>query len=240
MTLKSNAGEFMYGYFLISIPGIILILFFLHRSLKKKGKEKSLFFYSGLLYILLGLPIIYSWFLYIAIGFIFIGILLIFSSRFNIPAAVQFLLAPAPIILLMLFIWYSDSSKNIFLIPKGYTGRVVIVHGCKDGKDREFEGTYRVYRIGPDGLLKTKFSFAGSAFDYLHSRYYYVDSDGNREQIEDRESDKVHPQGLWTLPHAKKGETIIDFILDQKQSDPHNYRKEENDRWQNAVSSCAE
>ncbi|HNH08789.1 MAG TPA: hypothetical protein PK683_09820, partial [Leptospiraceae bacterium] len=65
----------MYGYFMISIPGIILILFLIHRYLKKNGKEKSILFYSGIFYIMLGLPIIYSWFLYIAIGFILIGIL---------------------------------------------------------------------------------------------------------------------------------------------------------------------
>lgn len=229
----------MYGYFMISIPGIILILFLIHRYLKKNGKERSLLFYSGIFYIMLGLPIIYSWFLYIAIGFILIGILLLFLSRLRIPTAFQSVIAPAPIVLLILFSWYSDSSKNIFLIPKGYTGRVVIVHGCRDGKDREFEGTYRIYRIGPDGLLKTKFSFAGSAFDSLHSSYYYVDTDGKREKIEDRESDKVHPQGLWTLPHDKKGETIIDFILDTKQADPSSYRKEENVRWQKEIDSCA-
>lgn len=240
MTLTFILGEFMYGYFMISIPGIILILFLLHSYLKKKGKEKSLFFYSGLFYILMGLPIIYSWFIYIAIGFILIGIVLIFLSRLKIPIAVQAVSAPAPVLLLIFFIWYSESSKNIFLIPKGFTGRVVIVHGCKDGKEREYEGTYRVYRIGSDGLLKTKFSFAGSSFDSLHSRYYYIDADGNREPIEDRESDKVHPQGLWTLPYERKGETIIDFILDTKQSDPPGYRKEDNHRFQNAISSCAE
>lgn len=230
----------MFGYFTVSIPGIILILFLLHRYLKKNGKERNLLFYSGMFYILMGLPILYSWFMYIAAGFILLGIIFIFVSRLKFPLSVQTMMALSPIILLTLFIWYSDSSKNIFLIPKGYTGRVVIVHGCRDGQSREFEGTYRIYRIGKDGLLKTKFSFAGSAFDSLHSRYYYVDSEGNREQIEDRESEKVHPQGLWTLPYEKKGETIIDFILDTKQADPYSYRKEENSRWQTEINSCSE
>ncbi len=217
----------------------LLVSIGLYIYTKKRGKEQNLFFYSGLFYVFLGVPFVYSLLMYVAIGSIFIGFLFLFLSRKNIHVSVQILAALFPICFVGYFAWDGESSNNIFLIPKGYVGRVVIVHGCKDGMSREYEGTYRVYRIGKDGLLKTKFSFAGNSFDALHSKYFYVDENGNREVIDESATNQIHPHGLWTLNHENKGETIIDFILDKQIEDPYSYHPEEQEKWQREIDSCA-
>lgn len=228
----------MYSFIAISSIISVGLIFLVHKFLQKRGKEKDLLFYGGLFHILVFLPAVYSWYLYISILFILIGIFYLFLSSKNIPFILQAMLVLLPLTVLISFSIYSESSNNIFLIPKGYTGRVVIVHGCKDGEPREFEGTYRVYRIGKDGLLKSKFSFAGNAFDSLHSRYYYVDENGKKEEISQNTGTGIYPQGLWTLHYEKKGETIIDFILDKEQENPQDYKKEENEKWQKEIDSC--
>jgi hypothetical protein len=217
----------------------LLVSIALYLYTKKKGKEQNFFFYSGLFYIFLGVPFLYSLLLYGAIGSILVGFLFLFLSRKNIPVIVQVLAAFFPICFVGYFIWGGESSNNIFLIPKGYVGRIVIVHGCKEGMSREYEGTYRVYRIGKDGLLKTKFSFAGNAFDALHSKYFYIDENGNREVIDEGAKDQIHPHSLWSLSYEKKGETVIDFILDKPIEDPYTYKIEENQKWQREIDSCA-
>ncbi len=233
----------MYAYLLLSIPLSIAILVSLYIYQRKRGKEKTFLFYSGLCYILLGLPIVYSWFLYVALVSIALGVLFLLLSKFKMLQSVQVFLSILPIFAFVSLIIYTESSYNIFLIPKGYTGRVLIVHSCKEGASREYEGRYRVYRISKEGLLKTRFSFAGSSFDSLHSTFFYVDENQTREPIEGsgitKDPSKVSIQGLWTLQATRTGDTFIDFIVDTPVQDHHSYRLEENKKWQREIDSCA-
>jgi hypothetical protein len=41
------------------------------------------------------------------------------------------------------------------------------------------------------------------------------------------------------LSYEKKGETVIDFILDKPIEDPYTYKIEENQKWQREIDSCA-
>ncbi len=229
----------MYQYLLLALPVAALVCWALAISLKRRGRAQPLIFYGGLTYVLVALPIVWSWYLYIALGSIAVGSLLVVLARFRLGKAMQIVLVLLPMTSFLGYAWYSESSYNIFLIPQGYRGRVVIVHGCRDGAPREFEGRYRVYKIGQDGLLKSRFNFAGNAFDHLHSRYFYVDTQGKRTPIaEDSGPGTVIIQGLWSLGGERKGDTGIDFIVDQKVAEPADYRIAEKDKWQREIEKC--
>ncbi|MFO1478740.1 MAG: hypothetical protein U1F40_00920 [Turneriella sp.] len=230
----------MYIYFIAAFSLAALACWGLSSILRKRGRNLPLIFFGGLAYILVALPIVWSLYLYFALGFIGIGVLFMALSKYSLPAKLQAPLVALPIVSLYALMWYNESSYNIFLIPEGYRGRVVIVHGCKDGAPREFEGFYRIYRIGQNGLLKSRFSFAGSAFDSLHSKYFFVDKFGKRSPIsEDISPQSVAIQGLWTLGAERNGETGIDFIVDAPITDTEAYRPNEKENWQREIDSCA-
>ncbi|MES2766550.1 MAG: hypothetical protein V4642_11810 [Bacteroidota bacterium] len=57
-----------------------------------------------------------------------------------------------------LFVHCANRAENcIYLIPKGFTGNVVIVFGQKNGEQIEYKNEKRLYRIPENGVLKTKF-----------------------------------------------------------------------------------
>lgn len=49
-------------------------------------------------------------------------------------------------------------EQEIYLLPKGYTGHVLIILNQKDGAPKKYEGKARVYEIPETGVLKTQFS----------------------------------------------------------------------------------
>ena len=234
----------MVGYFIFALVIIIPFLALLSYFLKKKGYSKNSLFFAGIAYIASGLPLLFSWFLIFGLILIAFGGLLIFLSRYRLALAWQiFIILTLPIASLALW-FHSESSRNIFLIPENYRGRVLIVHGCQDGSPREFEGRYRIYRIQANGILKSKFDFAGSSFDHLHSRFFYVKQDtGERlpilEQSDDGKTDDLQIQGLWSLQLQSNGETPIDFIVDKKGQDLQDYQKERFDEFQKAMDDCS-
>jgi hypothetical protein len=230
----------MYFYLLSAFAAAAVVCLILSMVLKKTGRRLPFLFYGGLSYILVALPLAGSWYLYFAIGIIVVGAAFMALSRFKIPTVLQATVVVLPVLGLFGYMWKSESSKNIFLIPEGYRGRVVVVHGCSDGAPREFENFYRVYKIGANGLLKSRFNFAGNAFDSLHSKYFYVNEQGHRTPIaENAATDTVGVQGLWTLDTERKGETQIDFIVDKLVNDAHQYKSQDKDQWQREIDSCA-
>lgn len=74
----------------------------------------------------------------------------------------------------------SESRDGIYLMPKGYTGEVVILFGQPDGVVPEVEDGLFVYKIPKDGVLKVKTKgYTG----IVNLQYFYVDGDGQREPI---------------------------------------------------------
>ena len=63
-------------------------------------------------------------------------------------------------IIITLIVIYSSCSCNyeeINYLPEGFTGKVFIIMNQKDGKNIEYLGNRRVYKIPECGILKTKF-----------------------------------------------------------------------------------
>ncbi len=51
----------------------------------------------------------------------------------------------------------SIGKNDIFIVPKNYTGYVIIIYGQKGGDKPIYEGKKRVFNIPSSGILKTQF-----------------------------------------------------------------------------------
>lgn len=73
-------------------------------------------------------------------------------------------------------------TNVIYLIPKDFTGGVIIIYDQPDGITPETtaDGTI-IYRVPQDGLLKVKSKFERRNFRF---KYYFVDDKDNRTEIE--------------------------------------------------------
>lgn len=83
---------------------------------------------------------------------------------------------------------------EVFLVPVGYAGEVAVEFDAADGAPEEREGGSRVYRIGPDGTLRTRAAcprFASTSLNQDRSngrRVFAVDAAGARVELERPES----------------------------------------------------
>lgn len=155
-------------------------------------KKRNLFLrYFGLLVLILGiifniLMIVYeAWPTAIFFIFCLVGIIQICASFINkkIKFIWQLFWSFIPFIIFYIYIQVNAASKDIFLIPEGYRGKVYIQYGDKNGKEKESEGFWRVYRIPKDGKLKTKYELKGESINLSDAKYFYVDKNGNRKLI---------------------------------------------------------
>ena len=74
----------------------------------------------------------------------------------------------------------SFHPNEIYLIPKGYTGDVIIFFDQPDGVTPEMENGSYVYKIPADGILKVKTQGGVGIFT---KSFYYVDENNQREKL---------------------------------------------------------
>ena len=159
------------------------------KKIMKKGNLFLRFF--GLIILLVGIIfnilmiVNEAWPTYLFLIFCIIGIsqicLSFIAKRMKIGW--QIFWSILPILLLYMIIEIDSSSKDIFLIPKGFHGEVKIQYGVKNGRAKESEGFWRIYTIPKDGKLKTQYELKGESINLSGAKYYYVDEKGNRETI---------------------------------------------------------
>lgn len=75
----------------------------------------------------------------------------------------------------------SVPTDGIYLIPKGYTGDVIIIFDQPDGIVPEIESGFYLYKIPKDGILKVK---TKGVTGYVNKSYYYIDENNGRQKIE--------------------------------------------------------
>lgn len=91
-------------------------------------------------------------------------------------------------------------TDGIYLIPKGYTGDVIIVFAQQNGVSPDVENGRYVYRIPSNGILRVK---TKGITGFVDTSYYYVDENGARQKIEAiRVTGDRDPSGL---PQNKYG-----------------------------------
>ena len=75
-------------------------------------------------------------------------------------------------------------EREVYLIPEGFEGSVVIMFDETDGQPIRYEEKKRVYEIPKDGVLHTQFRDQDK---YVHMEFYHLGDSGNRTLIEDVE-----------------------------------------------------
>ena len=109
-------------------------------------------------------------------NFFLVGLIFyIISKNFNsIKIYQQIIIIVFPFLIFYVYEDANSPSKDLFLIPEGFRGKVVILYNQKDGQEKEFEGKYRVYKIPSTGILKTKFEVKGDSWNIGDAKYYYI------------------------------------------------------------------
>jgi len=75
-------------------------------------------------------------------------------------------------------------EREVYLIPQGYEGPVVIMFDEVDGQQVNYEEKKRVYEIPTNGILYTQFKDQDK---YVHMEFYYLTKKGDRTKVEDVE-----------------------------------------------------
>ena len=76
--------------------------------------------------------------------------------------------------LIMSLILFSCGQKEdeVYIVPKNYTGYVVIIYDQKKGVAPKYEGKKRVYEIPSNGILKTQFK---GNYEWTHFPEFYYE-----------------------------------------------------------------
>lgn len=78
----------------------------------------------------------------------------------------------------------TQCEKEIYLIPEGFKGELIVYFDQPDGQEIEYEDSARIYHIPPSGYLKTQFLKNGGCMSDNRIHFYYEDSLGNRESLD--------------------------------------------------------
>jgi hypothetical protein len=74
-------------------------------------------------------------------------------------------------------------EKEIYLIPEGLKGQIIVFLDQPDGQAVQYEGEARLYQIPSSGLLKSQFKRNGGCMGDNRIRFFYVDSIGDRTPV---------------------------------------------------------
>ena len=96
------------------------------------------------------------------------------------------------------------AESEIHLIPAGYIGNIYIFHNVPDGEPLKREGRARVYEIPKDGILRSQTPMNPRSFT---PQYFYVASDGKREEIVG-----YWPTSIHDTPENRADKTIGVFF----------------------------
>ncbi|MFJ7744722.1 DUF6843 domain-containing protein [Peribacillus sp. NPDC097295] len=77
---------------------------------------------------------------------------------------------------------FEEQTNELLLIPKGYEGEVRVVRNIKDAPPPEKSDGFDVYRINNKGYTLSPFP---ESEGIIHNQYYYVDTEGHREKIDE-------------------------------------------------------
>ncbi|MFY0608603.1 MAG: hypothetical protein JXR10_17935 [Cyclobacteriaceae bacterium] len=119
----------------------------------------------------------YLFFVIMGIGLIFI-LLGIIKTPINM--VIQLSMIAIPFIVAIYLTKKNSPSKDIFLIPEGYIGKVTINYDQKDGTPIEFEDEWRIYRIPSDGVLNSQFQLKNGRIDLTTAKYFYLTQRNDR------------------------------------------------------------
>lgn len=98
-----------------------------------------------------------------------------------------------------------DIEPVTYLLPKGYTGPVYVVYGVKSGREPEYKGDRRIYRIPDDGILLTQMPVNEGWVSKGDIKFFYVSANGERVPIPHKRSVEAIGQEAEDQVHAVAG-----------------------------------
>jgi len=77
-----------------------------------------------------------------------------------------------------------DCEREIYLIPEGFRGKIIVFFDQQDGQEKQFENEARLYRIPPSGYLKSQFAKNVGCMGDNRIQFYYEQSNGERQPLD--------------------------------------------------------
>lgn len=95
---------------------------------------------------------------------------------------------------------------EIHYLPNNYIGKVRILFKHKDGTDKEYKNSKRVYRIPPSGQLRTKFTLnhGWTSTDDSHE-FYFVGKDSLipiKKLISTKDFDNIDSNSIYIMGYG--------------------------------------
>jgi hypothetical protein len=88
---------------------------------------------------------------------------------------------------LLLFAGCSESpqcEEEIYLLPEGFRGKIMVFFDQTDGQEMLYENTARIYQIPVSGVIKSQFPKNGGCMNDGRIQFFYEDSVGTRQPLE--------------------------------------------------------
>lgn len=108
-------------------------------------------------------------------------------------------------------------EKEIFLLPEGLRGQIIVFFDQADGQEMTYDGDSRVYRIPPSGILKSQFKKNGGCMGDGRNLFFYEDSIAGRMPVDyflDIDSDSIPAGDDYVLMSFLSDETKKpDFVI---------------------------
>jgi hypothetical protein len=76
-----------------------------------------------------------------------------------------------------------ECEKEVYLLPSGFRGKIMVFFNQEKGREKTFEGDSRVYMIPPSGYLLSQFPENGGCMNDNRIRFFYLDSLGHRTPL---------------------------------------------------------
>lgn len=94
-------------------------------------------------------------------------------------------------VVIIILIWATSGcnvpvkcEKEIYIIPEGFRGKLIVFFDQPDGQKIQYENDARLYYIPSSGYLKTQFAKNGGCMNDNRLNFFYLDSLGNRNQLD--------------------------------------------------------
>jgi len=77
-----------------------------------------------------------------------------------------------------------ECEREIYLIPEGFRGKIMVFFDQEDGQKKHYEKESRLYRIPASGFIKSQFPKNGGCMSDGRIQFYYEDSLGMRSPLD--------------------------------------------------------
>lgn len=113
-----------------------------------------------------------------------------------------------------------ECEEEIYLVPEGFRGKVIVFFDQPDGQEMEYENYARVYHIPESGYIKSQFPKNGGCMGDGRIRFFYEDSLGGRQNLDyflniDRDSlptDRDYVLFTFLSDKTTKPDFVIHFV----------------------------